>query len=86
MKNFKLLFIIVAFLKNGTIEYSLESLCASVCVCLCVCFLVCVFLHNNSKRNRARNMKFKYFVVNENNSDKIDIGHCGTMVKVTVRL
>ena len=27
--------IIVAFLENATIGYSLESLC--VCVCLCVC-------------------------------------------------
>ena len=37
---------------------------------------VCVFLHDNSKRNRSRNMKFKYIAVNENNSDKFDIkGH-----------
>ena len=39
-------------------------------MCVCVCF--CVFLHDNSKRNQSRNMKFKYFVVNENNSDKFD--------------
>ena len=28
-------------------------------------------------------MKFKYSVVYENNSDKFDIGHCRTKVKVT---
>ena len=33
--------IIVAFLENATIGYSLESLC--VCVCVCVCLCVCVF-------------------------------------------
>ena len=44
---------------------------------------LCVFLHDNSKRNRSRNMKFKYNVVNENNSDKFDIGHRRTKVKVT---
>ena len=37
--------IIVAFLENATIGYSLESLCVCVFVC------VCVFLHDNSKRN-----------------------------------
>ena len=55
----------------------------SVCVCLCVCFRACVFLYDNSKRNGSRNMKFKYFVVNENNSDKFDIGLCRAKVKVT---
>ena len=45
----------VAFLQNTTIEYSLESLCVSVCVCFCVC----VFLHDKSKRNSSRNLKFK---------------------------
>ena len=74
--------IIVAFLQSKTIEYSLESLCVSVCVCFCVC----VFLHDNSKRSRSRNMKFKYIVVNENNSDKFDIGHSRTKVKVTAQL
>ena len=29
--------IIVPFLENTTIEYSLESLCMCVCVCVCVC-------------------------------------------------
>ena len=33
--------IIVAFLENATIEYSLESL--SVCVCVCPCLCACVF-------------------------------------------
>ena len=50
------------------------------------CFRVSLFLHDNSKRNRARNMKFKYAVVYENNSDKFDIEHCWTKVKVTARL
>ena len=36
--------IIVAFLENATIGYSLESLCVCVRVC------VCVYLHDNSKR------------------------------------
>ena len=38
--------VIVAFLQNATIEYSLESLCACVCVCVCVfvCVCVCVFV------------------------------------------
>ena len=58
----------------ATIEYSSESLCASMCVCFCVC----VFLHENAIRNWSRNMKFKYIVVYENNSDKFDIGHCRT--------
>ena len=44
--------IIVAFLENTTIGYSLES--------LCVC--VCVFLHDNSKRNRSRNTKLEIIV------------------------
>ena len=42
-----LFIVIVVFLENATIGYSLESLC--VCVCVRVC--VCVFLHDNSKRN-----------------------------------
>ena len=57
-----------------------------MCVSVCVCFRVCVCLCDNSKRNRSRNMKFKYIVVYENISDKFDIGHCWTKVKVTERL
>ena len=59
--------VIVAFLENATIGYSLESQCVCVCVCVCVrvgvcvcvcpCVCVCVFLHDNSKRNRCRNTK-----------------------------
>ena len=30
-------------------------------------------------------MKFRYFVVYENNSDKFEIGHCPTKVKVMAR-
>ena len=68
--------VIVAFLENATIGYSLESLC--VCVC------VCVFLHDNSKRNRSRNTKSEYIVVYENSSDKFDIELHRIKVKVTV--
>ena len=32
------------------------------------------------------NMKLEYIVVYENISDKLDIGHCRTKVKITVRL
>ena len=69
--------IIVAFLENATIGYSLES----VCVCVCVC--VCVFLHDNSKRNRSRNTKSEYIVVYENSSDEFDIQLHRIKVKVT---
>ena len=65
-------FIIVAFLENATIGYSLESLC------------VCVFLHDNSKRNRSRNTKSEYIVVYENRSDEFDIELHRIKVKVTV--
>ena len=68
--------IIVAFLENATIRYSLESLC--VCVC------VCVFLHHNSKRNRSRYTKSDYIVVYENSSDEFDIELHRIKVKVTV--
>ena len=70
------LFIIVAFLENATIGYSLESLC--VCVC------VCVFLHDNSKRNQSRNTKSEHIVVYENSSDKFDIELHRIKVKVAV--
>ena len=73
---------IVAFLQNTTIEYSLES----VCVCVFLCFCVSVFLHDNSKSNQSKNMKLEYIVVYENISDKFDIEHCRTKVKVTARL
>ena len=32
-----------------------------------------VLLHDNSKRNRSKNMKLEYIVVYENSSDKFDI-------------
>ena len=73
------LVIIVAFLENATIGYSLESLCVCVCVCPCVC----VF-HDNSKRNRSRNTKSEYIVVYENSSDEFDIELHRIKVKVTV--
>ena len=66
--------IIVAFLENATIGYSLES----VCVCLCV------FLHNITKRNRSRNTKLEYIVEYENSSDEFDIELRRIKVKVTV--
>ena len=75
-----MLLIIVAFLENATIGYSLESLCVCVCPCLCVC----VFLHDNSKRNRSRNTKSEYIVVYENSSDEFDIELRRIKVKVTV--
>ena len=53
------------------------------CVSVFPCFFVSVFLHNNSKSNQSRNMKLDYIVVYENISDKFDIGHCRTKVKVT---
>ena len=34
------MFVIVTFLENATIEYSLASVC--VCPCLCVCVCMCV--------------------------------------------
>ena len=54
-------------------------MCIRVRVCVC-------FLHDNSKSNRSRNMKFEHIVVYENISDSFDIGHCQTKVKVTTRL
>ena len=68
--------IIVAFLENATIWYSLES--------LCVCVSVCEFLHDNSKRNRSRNTKSEYIVAYENSSDEFDIELHRIKVKVTV--
>ena len=38
-----LFLVIVAFLENATIGYSLESVCVCVCVRVCVCVCVCVF-------------------------------------------
>ena len=72
--------IIVAFLENATIGYSLESLCVRVCVFVCVR----VFLHDNSKRNRSRNTKLEYIVVYENSSEEFDIELHRIKVKVTV--
>ena len=43
-------------------------------------------MHDNLKSNRFRNMKLEYIVVYDNISDKFDIGHCQTKVKVTARL
>ena len=73
-----LFLVIVAFLENATIGYSLESLC--VCVCLCVC----VFLHDTSKRNPSRNTKLEYIVEYENSSDEFDIELRRIKIKVTV--
>ena len=44
---------------------------------------VCVCLHDNSKRNRSRNMKLEYIVVFENSSDEFDIELHLIKVKVT---
>ena len=66
--------IIVAFLENATIGYSLES----VCVC------VCVFVHDNSKRNQSRNTKLECIVEYENSSDEFDNELRRIKVNVTV--
>ena len=76
--------VIVAFLENATIGFSLESVCVCVRVCVCVSVCVCVFLHDNSKRNRSRNTKSEYIVVYANSSDKFDIELRQIKVKVTV--
>ena len=84
-----LFLVIVAFLQNTTIEYSLEYLC--VCVhawhvsaSMCVC--VCVFLQDNSKNSSCRSMKFEYTLLYENISHKFDDWHCRIKVKVKVGL
>ena len=85
ISSYTTLFIIVAFLENATIEYSLESLCVCVCVCVCVCFCVCeCVLHVNSKRNRSWNTKLEYIVLYENSSDEFDMELYSIKVKVTV--
>ena len=76
--------IIVEFLENATIGYSLESVCVCVRVCVCVCPCLCVFLHDNSKRNQSRNTKLKYIVVYENSSNEFNIELGRIKVKVTV--
>ena len=55
-------------------------MCVRVCVSVFPCF--CTI----TQKNRSRNMKLEYLVVYENISDKFNIGHCRTKVKVTVRL
>ena len=57
-----------------------------VCACVCVCLCVCEFLHDNSKRNRSRNMKLEHILVYENSSDEFDIEHHQIKVKVTAGL
>ena len=51
---------------------------------MCVHVCVCVFLHDNSKRNRARNTKSEYIVVYENSSNEFDIELRRIKVKVSV--
>ena len=72
--------IIVAFLENATIGYSLESVCVCVCVRVCVCVCFCTI----TQRNRSRNTKSEYIVVNENSADEFDIELHRIKVKVTV--
>ena len=47
---------------------------------------MCVFVHDNLRRNRSRNMKLEYIVVYENSWDEFDIEHHPIKVKVTVGL
>ena len=61
----------------------LVRVCVCVCLCSCAC---CVFLHDNSKRNRSRNIKLEYIVVYKNSSDEFNIEHHWIKVKVTVGL
>ena len=60
--------------------------CACVCACVCVhvCIRVCIFLQDNSKRSLYKDILTH--LVCENISDKFDIGHCRTKVKVTAQL
>ena len=55
--------------------------CVCVCVCVGVCVRVCVFLHDNSKNNRSRNMKLEH-ISYENILDKFNNGHCRIKVMV----
>ena len=67
--------------------------CVCACVCVCVCahtqvcvhMRVCVFLHNSSKSNRTRNMKFEYYCI-LNISDKFVNGQNWIKVKLKIFL
>ena len=71
--------VIVAFFRKRNYRVPVR---VSVCVCACVRVCVCVCLHDNSKRNKSRNMKLEYIVVYQNSSDEFDIDqgqdHCVT--------
>ena len=56
------------------------------CVSVFMFFHVSMFLQDNSKSNRSRNMKLEYIAIHENISDKFEIGHCQTKVKITCPL
>ena len=45
---------------------------------MCLCFCVSAFLHDNSKRNLSRNIKYKYVLTYENNKFDIGQGHGAT--------
>ena len=51
-----------------------------------MCVRVFVFLDDNSKSDRSRNLKLEYIVEYEHISDKFNNGHCQIKVKVTVGL
>ena len=78
--------IIVAFLENATIGYSLESLSLCVCVCVCVCVFpcLCVCFCTITQKEGSRNRKLEYIVEYENSSDEFDIELRRIKVKVTV--
>ena len=77
--NSAFVIVIVAFLENATIGYSLESLCVCPCVCVCVCFCMItqkeIDLGTRNKKN---------IIVYENSSDEFDIELHRIKVKVTV--
>ena len=74
--------IIVVFLENATIWYSLESVCVCVCPCVCVCVCFCTITQKEIDLG-TRNQN-TYIVVYENSSDEFDIELRWIKVKVTV--
>ena len=76
--NHSPILVIVAFLENATIGYSLESLCVCLCVCVCFCMITQKEIDLGT-RNRNT-----LYIVYENSPDKFDIELHRIKVKVTV--